>query len=635
MEQSGAVTEAAERGSGIVDLICERGILIVVLLILVYSVLAWGGVRTPDFVYVEGLTVLGLVIWLGRIWFKRGFRLLWPPICWAVLAFVIYAVVRCAMDSLHYPARQELSRILVFASMFFLASNNLTRRNSATIVSLTLVVVGLAVSAMAIYQFSTHNGWIWGLYKPTKYLARASGTFVNPNHLAGFLEMVVPLTIAYMFMGRLSIVARVLLGYCSLMMLTAVCMSLSRAGMLAMGITLTAILVVLLFQRDFWLKAAVGLVLIIAVGAAGLTQMDTIERRFGKLFNESGDVRDIRFELWHGAREIYMKEPVWGPGPGHFDYEYRQYAPKAVPERAQYVHNDYLNALCDWGAVGLAMLLGCAALVYRGVFKTWPYVKRQPNELGSMQSNKGAFVFGAAFSIFAILLHSFTDFNLHIPANAFVIVTLAGLLTAHWRFATEGFWLNPRIAGKIALTIGIGLVGFVVCKQALNERAEFILLQNAGQIANYGPEKQAQLMRTWQIAPDNYQTAYEIGECLRLQSWKGKDGYEKLAHDAMSWYDRAMALNPFDPYTPMRYGMCLDWLDKHEEAAKYFDKAQRLGPNDFTVQTYLAWHQMQIGNWKEADRILRAAMTYYWTETAAAYLELADQRMSEKSLLKY
>src|SRR5262249_49421384 len=149
--------------------------------------------------------------------------LLWPPISWVIVAFVIYAIVRCATDSLHYPARQELSRILTFASMFFLASNNLTRRNSATIVSMTLVCIGLTVSALAIYQFSTHNGWIWGLYKPTIYLARGSGTFVNPNHLAGFLELVVPLAIAYMFMGRLSIVVRLLLGYCALMMIMAIC----------------------------------------------------------------------------------------------------------------------------------------------------------------------------------------------------------------------------------------------------------------------------------------------------------------------------------------------------------------------------------------------------------------------------
>jgi hypothetical protein len=40
----------------------------------------------------------------------------------------------------------------------------------------------------------------------------------------------------------------------------------------------------------------------------------------------------------------------------------------------------------------------------------------------------------AAFcGCFAILIHSFVDFNLQIPANAIYFVTLAGLATRHYR----------------------------------------------------------------------------------------------------------------------------------------------------------------------------------------------------------
>jgi O-antigen ligase len=617
------------------DVFCERGILGIIIVALIYAVLAFGGVRTPDFVIIQGLIMVGLGLWLVRVWTKPRFRLLWPPMSWAVLAFVLYAIVRCLTDNLHYPARHELSSILTYASLFFLASNNLTRRNSATVISMALVCLALGISALAIYQFATHTGNIWGLYKPTQYLARASGTFVNPNHLAGFLELVVPLAIAYMFMGRLPITAKVLLAYCSLMMITAICMSLSRGGMLVTGITLTAVFVALLFQRDFWLKAVVCLVLVAALIGGAFTQVGAVERRFGKLFDDSGKVEDARVRLWHAGKEIYVKQPVLGPGPGHFDYEFRQYAPRAWVERAQYAHNDYLNALCDWGAVGLFLILGCCGLLYYGVVRTWPFVRKQPNELGSMRSNKGALVFGAAFSIFAILLHSFTDFNLHIPSNAMLSVVLAGLLTAHWRFATEKFWLNPRVIGKLLLTACVIAVAVYVSKQASIDREEWTWLDRAEQIENYSTEKQSVLMHAWNVAPDNYQTAYELGEIYRLESWQGHNGYEKSAQEAMTWYDRAMTLNPYDPYTPMRYGMCLDWLDKHSEAAKYFEKAQRLAPNDFTVLTYLAWHQMQIENWKEADKILRDAMTSYWTETAAGYLELVQLHLSQPSLLKH
>lgn len=634
-EKSPVASTSVQRGLETFDLFCERGILGIILAALVYAVLAFGGVRTTDFVVIQCLTILGLALWLARLWLKPKFRLLWPPISWGVLAFVVYAVVRCLTNDLHYPARHDLSSILTYASLYFLASNNLTRRNTATIVSMVLVCVAFGVSALAIYQFSTHTGTIWGMYKPTQYLARASGTFVNPNHLAGFLELIVPLAIAYMFMGRLPLIAKVLLGYCTLMMMAAICMSLSRGGMLVMGITLTAIFVVLLFQQDFWLKSAISILFLAALVGGALMQVGAVERRFGKLVTDSGTVEDARVHLWNAAKQIYLKQPAFGPGPGHFDYEFRKYEPKGWVERAQFAHNDYLNALCDWGAVGLVVLLGCCALVYVGVLKTWPFVRKQPNELGSMRSNKGALVFGASFSILAILLHSFTDFNLHIPANAMVVVVLAGLLAAHWRFATERYWLNPGAIGKVILTAGIIAIGVYVGKQGLRDRAEFVWLQRAEQITNYSPEKLAALTHALEVAPDNYQTAYEIGEYYRLQSWAGNKGYEKSAQDAMSWYDRATALNPYDPYSPMRYGMCLDWLDKRDEARKYFEKAKQLAPNDFVVLTFVAWHQMQIDNWKEAQKILRDALDCHWDETAAGYLELVERHLSQPSLLKH
>jgi tetratricopeptide (TPR) repeat protein len=81
--------------------------------------------------------------------------------------------------------------------------------------------------------------------------------------------------------------------------------------------------------------------------------------------------------------------------------------------------------------------------------------------------------------------------------------------------------------------------------------------------------------------------------------------------------------------------MCLDWLDKHDEAAKYFDKALQIAPDDFTVLLYSAWHQMQIENWKEANRILHYALSFFYDETAWGYLELTERRLYGQSLLKH
>jgi tetratricopeptide (TPR) repeat protein len=97
----------------------------------------------------------------------------------------------------------------------------------------------------------------------------------------------------------------------------------------------------------------------------------------------------------------------------------------------------------------------------------------------------------------------------------------------------------------------------------------------------------------------NHETVYDLGEDLRLQSWRGAPGYEALASRAMEWFERGMALNPYDPYPPLRYGMSLHWLGRHGEAKPYFDRALKLDPNSYYTRAHMGWHYAQLGEWQK------------------------------------
>src|SRR5438128_1747552 len=194
---------------------CEKGILFLVLAILVFGPLATGAVRPLEFLIVQGLTISVVLLWLFRLWLNPGHRLFWPPICWPVLAFVIYAISRYQQADLEYVARQELIRILVYAFLFFVILNNLARQETTQLVSCVLIFLGMAISMYAIYQFATHSEYVWHFIRPEGYRTRGSGTYICPNHLAGFLEMLAPIGLAYAFTSRLGNVMRLLLGYAS------------------------------------------------------------------------------------------------------------------------------------------------------------------------------------------------------------------------------------------------------------------------------------------------------------------------------------------------------------------------------------------------------------------------------------
>src|SRR5580658_4562935 len=149
-----------ERGpsrlGGRIDTFCARSILLLFLFVLAWGPLDFGGKFSGGFLVIQGATVAALALWMVRFWVQRPFRLLWPPMCWAVLAFLLYAVARCRVVEVEYSGRQQLVRVLVYGALFFLAINNLNRKRSALFVSLTLIVMGFVLALLAVFQFSAH-----------------------------------------------------------------------------------------------------------------------------------------------------------------------------------------------------------------------------------------------------------------------------------------------------------------------------------------------------------------------------------------------------------------------------------------------------------------------------------------------
>lgn len=610
---------------------CEKGIVAGVVAILVFGPLATGAVRTPDFLVIQVLTAGVLLLWLPRIWLTASYRLLWPPACWAVVLFVAYAGFRYSESDLHYVARQELIRVVTMAILFFVILNNFTRQESTQLVSIILVFLAMAISIYAVVQFATHSDRVWHFVRPSNYVGRGSGTFINPNHLAGFLEMILPMALAFAMIGRVGHVTRVMLVYASLAILTGISVTISRGGWLATGGSLALLFVLLLQKRQYRIPALLLMGGLIIAGLLFYNKSHTSQRRLEPML-ASGipDDSRVRLELWSSAIEMWQDHVWQGVGPGHFDYRFPQYRPFYVQARPGYVHNDYLNFLVDWGVIGCALLLVVWALVFTGVFRTWKYVRRDGNSLGTQSSNRAAFVLGATVGLVAILIHSVFDFNMHIPANAILAVTLLALLSSHLRYASESFRFRVRIPSRILATL-VGVAGVVVLgSQASRSAQEYIWFARA-RTEPEAVRKLEALKRAATLEPSNFETTYAIGESLRQLSWQGEAGFEKLAAEAVQWFQRGMLLNPYDAYNHMRIGMCLDWLGRHDEAAPYYEAALRLDPNNYYLQAHQGWHFVQTGDYQSAkDWFEKSMKTMPWGNFIAMnYLLIVDRKLKE------
>ena len=611
---------------------CEKLLAALVLAILVFGPLALGGVRARDFIILEWLTGSAAMVWIARLWINPGQPVLWTPVSWAVLAFVALAGARWATADIEYVAREEVLKVLMYALLFLIISTNLTKQKYEKAIVTTLLVMAVALSLYAAFQYLAQSPKVWNYVRPFMYGRRGSGTFFNPNHLAGFLELIVPFGVAFCLVGRLKPWARIAAGYAAVMGLVGIGVSLSRGGWLATAASFLALFGMLLLHRVHRAVSIAVLSLMLLAGCVFVLQSRDNQQRFSEVFKE-GRVDNIRFQVWKPAIDIWHEYFWFGAGPAHFDIQFRKHRPPTVQMRPDRAHNDYLNTLADWGVVGTAFVALPWILLAVLLWKSWGNIARSANTLGDVRSNRLALAIGGVASLVAILAHSVTDFNMHIPSNAILVVTIFALLTGMSRHESEACLKWPATGARLALTVFLiascGLLAWAGARRWHEEK----LIAKANRLIELPKLRIKQLEAAFDFEPANPTTAYNLGETYRLMSWRGNSDYAQFAEQAIPWFDRAMKLQPYDPYAPVGKGMCLDWLSRFDEAEPWFHKAQELDPNNFFVMGHLGWHYVQKEDYHTAKPYLeRSLQIRSWdNDVARDYLDLVNRRLAEEA----
>lgn len=604
-----------------IDTWLERTLLALVIAVLAWGPLAFGAVRGTEFVVLQWLVAGMVAVWLLRLWLARQYRFLLPPTAWSIMPFLLYAVWRYSTSDIEDVARQEMIQVIMAGTLFLVIVSNLFGQNQLKAMAIALIGLGTVIAMYGIYQWLTGSQSVWWMSRPG-YEGRASGTFVSPNHLAGFLEMICPIAITFTVMRGFSAVPRILFAYASIVMLIGIAATASRGGWLSIAVALVALSLVLIRKKTHaW--AALALLLVM-IGAGNWFYSRVLEPRMGKNV-VTGKHDDVRRRLWATAAQMWKDHPWVGVGPDHFDYRYRGYRKPhwEVQRRPGRAHNDYWNTLVDWGLVGLVLVMTPLFVGAFGVTRVWKNLHRSGDTAGS----RAALVLGASIGLVGLLVHSFFDFNMHIPANAFLAATLLAIITAHWRFATQSYWFTARWPIRLFASLILAGAGWYQVSQAARHTSEVRALAAAEKSAPGTTEIVAALEQAFRVEPKNAETALSIGEHKRLASFAGRDDYRRLALEAIEWFKIAARLNQWDPNPHILAGMCLDWIGNHAEAETYFRQALKLDRNHWRTRAMMGWHFLQAGQYAEVRTWMQRSIEVEAVNNPLAY---TYQKIAEK-----
>jgi len=181
----------------------------------------------------------------------------------------------------------------------------------------------------------------------------------------------------------------------------------------------------------------------------------------------------------------------------------------------------------------------------------------------------------------------------------------------------------------LVCVLGAGFLAFQGWRRARENH--FLTLANHEQ--QYNPVYFTAMRHAAEIEPRNAETAYNLGEGLRRLGWDGGDGADGQIRESLTWLERAAKLNPYDPYNPLRIGMCLDWQNHHAEAAPYFQRALALDPNSHYMLAHMGWHYVQVEDYATAKQwFLKSAGTPHaqLNPIARIYLDILRRREQEQ-----
>lgn len=264
------------------------------------------------------------------------------------------------------------------------------------------------------------------------------GPFVNRNHFAGFVEMGIGLASAVIIVRSTRLEMLAIYGSGVLIMCAGLVLSASRGGVLALAAEFVFLALIALTARNEkreersrlkgLLRAAgvIGLGMATVVAATLIVGTERLAANFAQAQDTEteellNNERFSRRDIWGATTKMIKDHTLFGVGIGAFQVAYTRYDPSAGTQRVEQAHNDYLQVLADAGVAGAVL-----ALVFVVIL-----IRRGLHAAGTQDRKRRAIALGALTSCFAIVIHSFVDFNLQITANAQLFLALAALATPY------------------------------------------------------------------------------------------------------------------------------------------------------------------------------------------------------------
>lgn len=503
--------------------------------LIIFSPLQEGGTTHSSQMIIRLLILLWVGITMAQGIRSGSFTVPMLPVGYIAMSFVGLAVAATWLSPYPHPSRQWLLMIVGYVALFYLLVSFIDRWDHIRTVTVVIVLVGVAEASLALVQ-----GFAWNAIRP-------SGTFFNPNFLAGYLAVAWAILLSCALHGYRenalfsapsmpSALWWFGLGSALGAILVAVVLTQSRGGMIIVFIATVFILTV-----RYGLKLAGTCALLFAV--ISLLIPTPIRDRV-VLEHYQNPATYARWQMWQGATREMLDHP-FGIGLGLYQYTYPHYAFPVEGQVARYgkvaqtPHNDYLQ-------MGVEMGPGAVLIFMMGIFMVARELLKVLRE--RLLRWQRALIVGVSGGGIALLVHAALDSSLRESAIAILLILCGGLIVSSGRLTRDdagGVRVVPirsRLLWGVGMAMGLLLIGIEVIRSGL----AWATFETASRHAVAGEIAVAIEGLQDAIALDSGKALYHHGLGSVYARAFDATGQKQAFQNACAEFKAAIDLNPLD-----------------------------------------------------------------------------------------
>jgi O-antigen ligase len=392
------------------------------------------------FLLEAGATAL-LIFWIVRQMASGEVGIETNPLFLPLLAFAALIVVQLATGWTAYLYRTFSSALMycAYGMLCFVAVQVLRRTWQVRALATVFSIYGFLLATFALIQSIAPNGKLYWI-RTVPSGSGIYGPYVNHNHYAGFMEMLVPVPLVAALSGQVQGWRKAMAAFAAAVMASTIFLSGSRGGMIAFAVQMALLTALLIWQKKRG-KAALVLSIFALVVIALLAWLggSEVTERMASIHTEARQELSggMRLAIDRDCLKMFAHRPVLGWGLGVFPDIYPQFRSFYSDYTVDHAHNDYLQLLVETGTIGIAIMLWFVTVVYRSALQ----------KLKGRTDTNHAVTLAALLGVTGILAHSFFDFNLQIPANAAFFFVLCAIAAMEPRFGRTRKHHDPAADG--------------------------------------------------------------------------------------------------------------------------------------------------------------------------------------------